>query len=465
MFFKWWERKPSNEPSTRPPLQPCLPPAEPGPESGTDIPDLRALLLELTADRARLRRNGSLFQKETERFESILEPLPAWLEQMYNLTPARRRDIALYWAKRLRLTEESSESERLWLDVSAAGRKWLTQRIEEQYAFVYKRLREGERPTDPHAYWGQEYDDGWFLGAPISVVLVTPGRRGRNEWATPLTKDQRRPLREALYAAFTELPLGVFHRFDHFAAHVCFGLHNPLLLGRQSDEVVVRVAGRLLLPRDEPRYDTGRHLLGQMVSNRLVSLGCLQAGQDAEGELLIARRPRLDVYFGHAASAAEPASSLPETRVVVQPDFSVLVIGMDRAPLAELLPFCERDRERASLGAATLRITRSSIVKATVAGLSSTEILERLQRHSRTPLPGNVVHEVRAWCEWVRTVSAEPATLLRCPDAFAVERVVAALGRHAVKVNDTTVAYSSAALSETDRRKLLEQGIVLRRAD
>ncbi|MGH7226895.1 MAG: hypothetical protein ACRELF_27085, partial [Gemmataceae bacterium] len=107
MFFDWWQRKdssrtnrkPSGEPKTRPSLQPCPTPAEPGPEGGSDIPDLRAVLLELAADRARLRRNKSLFQKETERFESVLEPLPSWLVEMYNLTPSRRRDIALYWAK------------------------------------------------------------------------------------------------------------------------------------------------------------------------------------------------------------------------------------------------------------------------------------------------------------------------------------------------------------------------------
>src|SRR5690242_19304267 len=108
MIFDWWQRKQSarkdrkesSEPRTRPVLQPISAPTEPGPEAGTDIPDLRAALLELVAERARLRRNHSLFQKETERFESVLESLPDWLVGMYNLTPSRRRDIALYWAKR-----------------------------------------------------------------------------------------------------------------------------------------------------------------------------------------------------------------------------------------------------------------------------------------------------------------------------------------------------------------------------
>src|SRR5262249_45289875 len=147
-----------------------------------------------------------------------------------------------------------------------------------------------------------------------------------------------------------------------------------------------------------PLFETGRHLLGQLVSNRLVSLGCLQAGRDADGELLIARRPRLDVYFGRSAPPKLGGTGVPPV-VVVQPDFSVLVIGLDQSPLAELLPLCERVRERSGPGAATLRLTRSSVIKGAVTGLSSGAMLERLQRHSSKPLPDNVAHEVREWAD------------------------------------------------------------------
>lgn len=467
MFFDWGNRKPSKMPKTQPQLQPCPAPAEPGPVDGTDIPDLRAVLLELSTDRAHLRRNQSLFQKEMERFESVLEPLPAWLVTMYNLTSARRRDVALFWAKRLRLTQAIDENGQFWLELTERGCKWLSSPLENQYAFVYQRLRDKDVPSDDEIHWGHDYDDGWFLGAPVSVTPVSPGRHRRPSWGEPLTKEQRQPLRDALYAAFTKLPIGVFHRFDNFASHTCYGLDNPLLLGRQSDEVLVQVSGRFLNPREEPRYNTGYRLLGQFVSNRLVSLGCLQAGRDADGELMISRRPRFDLYFGHERLDRTNADSLPtvQTRVVVQPDFSVLVIGLDQSPLVELLPFCERIRDQSGVGTATLRITRASVVRGTLIGLSCVEILERLQRHSRTPLPNNVVHEVRDWSGWVRTASAEPATLIRCPDSAAADRVVAALSRRAVRLNETTVALLGATLSHTHRRKLLEQGIVLSRDD
>ncbi len=464
MLYNWWGREQAGRPVQRPPLESCAPPLEPGPEGGTDVPDLRAVLLELAGGRARLRQDRSLFQKETERFTSVLEPLPGWLTDTYNLTPERRLEIALHWAKRLQLTTEKKEGDHRWLDLSATGRRWLARRIEEQYAFLYESLRDVERPDELLPYWSHYYDDGLFLGASIVALPVRAGHG--SDRPSPLTPGQRQPLREALFAAFRELPVGIFFRLDDFIAHAAFGPHNPLLLGRKPEEVQVRLSGRLLAPLEEQLHEAARHLLGQLVSNRLVSLGCLQAGCGADGELLIARRPRLDTYFGRQPSAEEtPPSPAVATRVVVQPDFSVVVIGMDLAPLAELAPFCERIKERSGGGAVTLRITRASVVKAVTAGLSGAEMLDRLQRHSSTPLPGNVAHEVREWAGWVRTVSVEPATVLRCPDATAADRVLAALGRQAEKLNETTVAFARAALGDADRRKLQEQGILLGREE
>jgi hypothetical protein len=130
------DRAQAGQPRSRPPLEASPPPPEPGPEGGTDIPDLRAVLLELAGGRARQRQDHTLFQKEAERFASVLEPLPGWLAEMYNLTPEHRLDIALHWAKRLQLTGEKKEGARHWLDLTERGRHWLARRGEEQYAHL-----------------------------------------------------------------------------------------------------------------------------------------------------------------------------------------------------------------------------------------------------------------------------------------------------------------------------------------
>lgn len=458
------DREEASRPRIRPPLVPCSPPPEPGPEGGTDVPDLRAVLLELAGGRARLRQDGVLFQKEVDRFESLLEPLPGWLIEMYNLSPAHRLNIAFHWAQRLALTKTKKEGGRSWMDLTDDGRGWLARRPEEQYAFIYEALRDSKRLADSFDYWSHNYHDGQFLGVQVSAVAVPAGRCDRDSWGSPLTPEQRQRLRDALHAAFAELPVGVFHRFDNFVAHTTFGPHNPLLLGLSPEQVQVRINGSPVASLEEQLSEVAHHVLGQLVSNRLVSLGCLQAGRDTDGELLIARRPRLDAFFGREAPT-EPEVPAAATKVVVQPDFSVVVIGVDLPPVAELAAFCERMRERSSAGAVTLRITRASVLRAVTAGLSGDDILERLRRHASSALPANVVHEVREWAGWVRSVSAEPATLFRCPDAAAADRIIAALGKRAERLTATIVSSPDATLSDAERRKLLEQGIILSRRE
>jgi hypothetical protein len=148
---------------------------------------------------------------------------------------------------------------------------------------------------------------------------------------------------------------------------------------------------------------------------------------------------------------------------VVQPDFTVVIIGLNPAPAAELAPFCERSPGRAGQGAMILKLTRDSVVKAVTNGLPPGDIIERLQRHSSTPLPGNVLHEVRDWCDWVRTVPAAAVSLFRCPDAATADRVQAALGRRGERLNDTTIALEEARVPGAEVKKLLAQGIIVQK--
>src|SRR5262249_38309958 len=133
-------------------------------------------------------------------------------------------------------------------------------------------------------------------------------------------------------------------------------------------------------------------------------------------------------------------------RVVVQPDFSVIVIGPNPAPAAELAPFCERTTRGGGQGAVILKITRDSIVKAVSHGMNPAEITARLRRHASNEVPANVLREVHDWSNWVRQVTASTLTVLRCPDRDTADRVMGAMKRQAERVNDTLVAI--------DRKKL-----------
>jgi Helicase conserved C-terminal domain len=146
---------------------------------------------------------------------------------------------------------------------------------------------------------------------------------------------------------------------------------------------------------------------------------------------------------------------------VVQPDFSVIVIGTNPTAVAELAPFCERAKRGGSQGAMILKITRESVIKAVGHGLAPAQIIERLQRHASHEVPANVLHEVRDWSNWVRRVTPATITVLRCPDRDTADRVMGALKRQAEQLSDTVVSIGLTKLTAAERNKLRAQGIIV----
>ena len=165
---------------------------------------------------------------------------------------------------------------------------------------------------------------------------------------------------------------GVFYRLDSVESHLAFREHNPVEPGARPGPgrgLLAQSAGPAL---EEPREEAGRLLIDAFVRRRLIPLGCVRAAIDDEGRHLHCTPTPLRRLFrprGRPAGLA-PAAEVA-ARVVVQPDFSVIVIGLNPAPAAELAPFCERASAGSGQGAMVLKITRESVVKAVSQGLET----------------------------------------------------------------------------------------------
>src|SRR5206468_10769549 len=127
---------------------------------------------------------------------------------------------------------------------------------------------------------------------------------------------------------------------------------------------------------------------------------------------------------------------------------------------AELLPFCEREGGGAGQGTLTLRLTRASVLRGVATGLKGNEVLDRLRRLASVPLPANVEAEVRGWVESVGRATLGSALLLRCADRATADRAAEALGRHAERLNDTTLALAGSAKGAELKKKLLAHGVL-----
>jgi len=448
-------------PRERPALQVCSAPREVGPEGGVEVNDLRAFLLEVAGEPPRLRKDGALFQSEHERFLGALGAVPAWLLDALKLTAEKRLDYARRWAESLQLTRRVTENGQDRLQLSPGGHRWLAGRLDEQYGLVYERVAQVPREDGPYTTY--EALDFLFLGSDVAVIENKKKRGAFEDDFWELRPGDRQALRDAVYQAFAALPVGVFHRLDSFLTHAAYGEHNPLLRGLKLEQVTIFWGNQIVPPLEEELEAAGQTCLEAMLRERLIPLGCVQPAVDETGELCIARLPRLDRYFGRAGAVTETTVEAPagEPRVVVQPDFSVVIIGLNPTPAAELAPFCERQQGRAGEGALVLKITREAVLKATSHGLAGAEILARLRRHAGNEVPANVLREVQEWCDWVRRVSCTTLTVLRCPDKASADRVASALGKQAERLNDTVVALGGDGLAAADRKKLQSQGIIV----
>jgi soluble cytochrome b562 len=461
-----------SQPRERPPLLVCERPKEVGPDGSVIINDLRTVLLEVASEPPRLRQDRTLFHKEIERFQAPLEPLAAWLLKALKWSDDGRLNQALAWANALQLVKEVSEGKQHRLHLTSKGHQWLSSRLEVQYAGIYGLLTTFAARNDVYAsHFGLFFSgldpfsnlgpgDMRFLGEHVTVLRVENGKRPPYCWGAK--PEDHQALRTYLDRTLAVLKPGVFYRLDSVELHLVLGEHNPLNRGLAPDQVVVFWANRPVPPLEEQREEAGRLLLDGFVRRRLIPLGCVRAAVDDEGRICIAREPRYDAYFGREVARADWApTSEVAARVVVQPDFSVIVIGLNPAPAAELAPFCERTAPGGGQGAMVLKITRESVVKAVSQGLKPAEIVARLQRHASNEVPANVLRKVQDWSSWVCRVTSSTLTVLRCPDRDTADRVMAALKRQAERINDTLVAIDQKKLTATERNKLRSHGIIV----
>ena len=461
----------AGRPRERPPLVVCDHPREVGPDESLIANDLRALLLEIASEPPRMRQDGSLFQKEVDRFRTAMEPLPAWLLELLRWSDEGRLNQALGWARTLELVKNVSEGAQPRLQLSSKGERWLSSGPDEQYAKMYRLLNAA--PTrhglpisyfrlfaaGPSPYGGGMSDDTGFLGETFTVIKL--GREKYTSYWNAKPEDVQ-ALRTSLDQGFAALEPGVFYRLESVASHLTFGQHNPVNLGLDPERVAVFHHSQPIPSLEEHREKAGRSLIEGFVKHRLIPLGGVRAAIDDAGKVCIARERRLDMYFGREVPREElspaPAAS---AKVVVQPDFSVIVIGLNPSAAAELAPFCERASGRGGGGAVIFKITRDSVIKAVSHGLKPAEIADRLRRHASHEVPANVLREVQDWSNWVRRVTPSTMTVLRCPDRDTADRVLSALRKQAERVNDTLIAVDQNKLTSTERAKLLAHGIIV----
>lgn len=459
-------------PQVRPPLAEAASLKELGPAGSIIVNDISAALLEVASQPPRLRQDYALFQKEINRYEKAIEPLPFWLVEAMKWTTEDRLNRALAWARVLNLARIGADGNLLRLRLTPEGQQWLSVGAPENALQIFERLRSPKAEYELADWrlglrgavspWGfvPPPSDMVFLGTHIISQQLVTGKFRTSRWQT--TPEDYHALRAQLDSSLTALKPGSFYRLENVISHLVYYENNPLNLGLPAEQVAVYERDRLI-SRDRPEREAlARTLLGVFILERLIPFGGVRSAIDDDGKICIARDPRLEGFFGReiTRSAAE-VDIFAGAKVVVQPDFSVVIIGANAAVAAALVPFCERATRGAGQGAIVLKLTRESVMRAVENRLKPQEIVARLEHHATNGVPANVFRQVREWSNWIRIVNCSSLIAVHCPDCEAADRVMAAMKRHAHRASETLVAIEREKLSTADLLKLREHGIIV----
>lgn len=140
-----------------------------------------------------------------------------------------------------------------------------------------------------------------------------------------------------------------------------------------------------------------KSFLGIFLGRCLLSLGGVEAGIASDGRpgfrMMDAGRRLLGIPRDGLSPGEEPGRQAGEP-LVVQPNYEIVFLSPSPGVEAELGRFCERIGRDVGV---LFRISRQSLQRAGAAGIDGERVISLLTQSSRSPLPSNVVHEIREW--------------------------------------------------------------------
>jgi len=156
------------------------------------------------------------------------------------------------------------------------------------------------------------------------------------------------------------------------------------------------------------------------VKQRLYLLGLVDLGYDKSGRPVAMRLTRIGArLLGVVDGAPETAAAVGS--LIVTPDFEVVLFptGDDGELIHDLDRFCTRDKQG---GVMSFRISERSVQRALHEGMYLKRVLATLERHSRTPVPQNVLFSVRDWAAQAGCMHLGPDYVVSADDADLVTR-------------------------------------------
>jgi hypothetical protein len=428
----------SESPAT--PLPP--PPAAKAPTTTFAAPffctDMAAVIVHAAAKPILLKQASGLelYAAEERKLAVQLEELPKWMDEGFFETRLRAT-VASFAAKGFGwLTLSPNQSQ---LTSNASGRAWLALTPAARLQKLLDQLR--------GARWGAAHQSGLTFSHVTGHVRLT-------------ASDQDiLACEDAIAAAFQDAPVDEWADTNAWLDHAA-RTRNPIVatVGEDASVVIPKPddwRGIIWVKRDaEVLESEARTMLANFLFKRLIPLGGAEIGH-GHGKSTVFRLNEIGRYYIGATQEFPTSGSATNGRVIVQPNFEIMILGSNLLAEADLTGFCERTGAKSG---AVFRITRQSVQQALDRGARTGSILATLRALSDCDLPANVATEIGGWAESRKTFVTRAATLIVCPDATVAARIRGLLPATTVVLNDTTLELTT-PLTTPQRRKLEAAGI------
>jgi len=337
------------------------------------VEDMTSVLAAARAAPIPLRRGDDKpFTRFVEEAGATLLTLPDWLETFTGLSLESRIGLALQ-ALQLSglLGRRKGESVTPLLAPGAGAGEWMRGSVEERRNFVAETLCEHE-------------------GKPSRLFDLL-----EEDWAA--REESQAEIMPWIRTAFSFVPSTTFVRFTDFAEYQA-AIGSPLaaasIAGAPAEEHGSPASG---FSSEEAMEELWKSFLGIFLGRCLLSLGGVEAGIASDGRpgfrMMDAGRRLLGIPRDGLSPGEEPGRQAGEP-LVVQPNYEIVFLSPSPGVEAELGRFCERIGRDVGV---LFRISRQSLQRAGAAGIDGERVISLLTQSSRSPLPSNVVHEIREW--------------------------------------------------------------------
>lgn len=225
---------------------------------------------------------------------------------------------------------------------------------------------------------------------------------------------------------------------------------NPFLSDREKD---ARLDG--LWARWEETSETVYARLLHHHLARLASLGALAFSRDRNGALNMRLTGIGRWLYGRSEAWAPPPRGRPVA--VVGADFHLVFTEAD--PNLETGIRCFAEPMGGSGGAgASFRLTRKSVQEGLHRGLRLEDMLAVLEAGSKTPLPKNVMHEIKSWAGAKKNLALREAVLVECEDPLVIAEVFSAFPRDFERIAPNALAYIGSSTLQALAKRLEKKG-------